>query len=327
MITKEYYGEYEGRPVELYTVKSASGMTAQISTLGATLVSLRVPDRGGRLTDAVLGYDTLDGFLKGSSYLNVTVGRFANRIRNASFSLSGTEYKLFANHKGHSLHGGQGFNRRIWDAEVRGDRLALTYLSPDGEAGYPGDLKTTVFFGIEDGCALRIEYLAVPDRETVCNLTNHAYFNFLEGRRDVLSHELYINADRISLTDEASIPVGEKCVAGTPYDFRTPRKIGEAIYDNNYILNGGEGPAATLYEKTSGIFMELFTDRPCVQLYTSVALKNPEGRKGGFYGKGCAVCLETQLEPNCPNKEGYTDHIISPEKPFRSATVYRFSVK
>lgn len=326
MITKEFYGEYEGRPIDIYTV-SKGGMTARISTLGATLVSLAVPDRTGKPTDVVLGYDTLDGFLKSSSYLNVTVGRFANRIRNASFTLGGKEYKLITNLKGHSLHGGQGFHRRVWNAEIRGDKLALTYFSPDGEAGYPGNLETTVLFGITDDRGLRIEYLAVPDRETVCNLTNHAYFNFLEGRRDVLSHELYINADRISLTDETSIPIGEKSVAGTPYDFRTPRKIGESIYDNNYILNGGDGPAATLYEETGGIFMEVFTDRPCMQLYTSVALKNQEGRKGGVYGKGCAVCLETQLEPNCANKEGYTGHIISPEKPFRSVTVYRFSVK
>lgn len=331
MILKERFGAMpDGRSVEAYTIKNSSGTAVKALSLGATLVSLNVPDRSGKLRDVLLGYDTVEGYLTGDNHLGGTVGRFANRIAKGRFTLDGKQYQVTVNDGENSLHGGSGIDFKLWDVKEDGaDALVMTYRSPDGEDGYPGNMTVTLRLSLSEDNALTFEYAATTDAPTLCNLTNHAYFNLNGLKRDVLEHEMWLNSDIYTETDSALIPVKDVPVDGTEYDFRTPRKIGKAIYDTNFYLRGGDGAQATVYDPESGVFMELFTDAPALQVYNSVTLPEQADKGGKRHGVGDGLCLETQLPPDAPNRESCKNYpfVLRPGEVWKSRTTYRFSVK
>lgn len=334
----------DGTAVQLFTLKNSKGMIAGVISLGATLVSLTVPDRNGTMEDVILGFDRLDGYLQNKAYLGVIVGRYANRIGGARFSLDGKEYRVGANERTNMLHGGfRGFNSYVWKVtEENNSTVRMTHHSPDGDEGFPGAVDASVRYTLTDTNELRIEYSATTDKPTVINLTNHAYFN-LAGQKggDVLSHEMTIHADAYTPVDSALIPTGELAsVQGTPFDFRSPHKIGERIdapheqlklgggYDHNWVLNqrSGLSLAAVTSEGTSGRVMETWTTEPGVQLYTgnfldaSIVCKGnrPAQRRGAF-------CLETQHYPDSPNKPTFPSTVLRPGATYTSTTAYRFA--
>ena len=336
-----------GTPVTLYTLTNASGMQAKISTFGGAVVSLTAPDRDGNYADVVHGYDDLAGYERDSNYFGALIGRYGNRIGGAAFTLDGTAYTLPKNDSSNSLHGGpNGFNKQVWSAEeVPGQEAAvkLSYLSADGEAGYPGNLQVTVTYTLTNDDALRIDYEATTDKKTVVNLTNHSYFN-LAGTGDILNHELMIAADRFTPVDRGLIPTGElRPVEGTPFDFTTATAIGARInaddeqinfgggYDHNWVLNSGGGSlalAATLYDPASGRFMEVETTEPGIQFYSGNFLNGrATGKNGVAYAKRSALCLETQHFPDSPNKPDFPSTVLNPGDTYRTTTVYRFSAK
>jgi len=329
MITTQTFGNLsDGREVKLYTLKNTSGAYVKISTLGATIVSLCMPDRHGKLTDVVLGYDTLEEYLQNDGYLGATVGRYCNRIGGSRFTLKGKEYHLTVNDGKNSLHGGVGFSSKIWDAEaVEENAITFSCQSPDGEDGYPAGMTAKVTFTLTEDNALRLAYWATADGDTVCNLTNHAYFNLHGGEKTVLSHKLFLAAGEYTDTDAELIPVGDVSVAGTQFDFRAPKTIAEPVYDNNFVLASGDGVKASVYEEDTGIFMEMFTDLPGVQVYTSAMLTDRKGKNGVKYGKGQGICLETQCPPDGPNRFPEGKFYLSKGEVWQSETVYRFSVK
>lgn len=326
MITKKAFG----LGATLYTLSNGCGMQADVTDYGATLVSLRVPGRE-KTVDAVLGYENAEGYRDGDNYLGATVSRYGNRIAESRFTLNGREYRVNANEGRHCLHGGSDYHLRLWDTEIRGEKLVFRMVSPDGDFGFPGELKMQVTYWLDAENGLHLAYEVQSDRETVCNLTNHTYFNLNGNRRDVLDHELYLNAESYTQTDAELIPVGNVPVAGTEFDFRTPRKIGRAIYDHSFNLSGGGSAQARLYDAESGVEMAMFTDRPAVQVYDSVSLPVQPGKHGTMHGIGAGIALETQVSPNALNRrECETDRplfTVSPERPWRSETVYRFSVR
>ena len=328
MITKELFGYVDGKQADLYTLKNENGMTVKVSTYGGILVSVIVPDKDGGFRDVVLGYDTLEEYVQNDGYLSATVGRFANRIALGKFTLNEKEYQVTVNNGRNSLHGGTGFSSKIWDAKVMGEVLELTYVSPDGEDGYPGTMTAKVRFTVDNTNCLHIVYDATCYADTICNLTNHAYFNLHGGTKPMLSHQLWLNAEQYTATDEELIPTGDVPVEGTAYDFRTPRAVGEAIYDNNFVLqNNACGPQASVYEKESGIYMVMFTDLPDVQVYSSTMLTDRQGKNGCRYGLGYGLCLETQLPPYAPNRPGTEGWLLKAGERWKSETVYQFSVK
>ena len=313
-----------GKEIEKFILKSQD-TTAVILSYGAVIQSLIYKG-----VDTVLGYDTVEGYINNSTYQGSVVGRYVGRIKHGKFTHNGVEYQLALNANGkHHTHGGFiGFNRKVWDAKVLGEVLELTYVSPDGEDGYPGTMTAKVRFTVDNTNCLHIVYDATSDADTICNLTNHAYFNLHGGTKPMLSHQLWINAEQYTATDEELIPTGDVPVEGTAYDFRTPRAVGEAIYDNNFVLqNTACGPQATVYEKESGIYMVMFTDLPDVQVYSSTMLTDRQGKNGGRYGLGYGLCLETQLPPNCPNREETGRWLLKAGERWTSETVYQFSVK
>src|SRR5882672_5033829 len=290
-LKKEDFGRTkDGQSVEIYTLTNANGVEARITTYGGIVVSLKTPDRAGKMDDIVLGFDSLDEYLKGHPFFGALAGRYANRIAKGRFTLHGLEYKLAVNNGENHLHGGiKGFDKVVWNAKPRkvanGAALELTYLSKDGEEGYPGNLSVKVVYTLTNANALKIDYSATTDKDTIVNLTHHSYFNLAgQGNGDILNHQLMINADRFTPTDAGSIPTGElRSVQGTPFDFRQPTAIGARInqddeqlklgkgYDHNYVLNGPTGTmrkAAQVFESTSGRTMEVWTTEPGVQLYT-----------------------------------------------------------
>ena len=280
-----------GEAVDLYTLSNGKGMEATVSTYGGVVVSLKVPDRAGTQGDVVLGFDNFDGYLKASPYFGAIIGRYGNRIAHAKFSLDGVAYTLAENNGDNSLHGGKrGFDKRIWAAAKSGPQsVELTYLSKDGEEGYPGNLSATVTYTVTDKNELRIDYSATTDKDTVVNLTNHSYFNLAgQGEGDVLQHAVAIYADRFTPVDKTLIPTGElRNVEGTPFDFRQPHAIGERInsndeqltlaggYDHNFVLNrtgSGLELAARVREPKTGRVLEVLTTEPGVQFYTANSL-------------------------------------------------------
>lgn len=337
----------DGKTVEIYTLKNANGLTAKVMTYGATLVAMDVPDKAGQIADVALGFTNLDSYIKGSPYFGATVGRYANRIANGKFTIDGHDYKLAVNDGPNSLHGGlKGFDKVIWTGhEVQstlGPAVRFEYLSPDGEEGYPGNLKVVVVYTLTNDNELRIDYGAVTDKPTVVNLTNHTYWNLGgEGNGTILDEKLQILATQYNPVDDTSIPTGEfKNVEGTPMDFLQPHKIGERIaqapngngYDHNYVLRksrpGSLDLAAVLWDEQSGRIMQVFTTQPGVQLYTGNyldgTLSGPSGRK---YVKNGAVCLETQHFPDSPNHPNFPSTVLRPGEKFSSTTVYRFLVQ
>jgi aldose 1-epimerase len=337
------------QPPSVFTLTNARGMEARITNFGGILMSLKVPDRQGRMEDVVLGFDTPEEYRdKEHPYFGALIGRYANRIANAQFTLNGQTYKLAANNNGNSLHGGNaGFDKKVWQASQKGNRLTLTLVSPDGEEGYPGALTVTAVYELTEDNELRLTLTAKTTKPTVVNLTNHTYFN-LGGpsRRDILGHDLRIFASRFTPVNEKLIPTGElRSVTGTPFDFRDPIRIGERIddasdeqirfglgYDHNYVLDrvtkDGLDPAAQAHDPISGRTLLVLTSQPAVQLYTGNFLDGTIKGKGGVvYGKRKAFCLETQHYPDSPNQAAFPTTVLKPGQTYRHTTVYRFSTK
>lgn len=340
-----------GEPVELFTLTNGCGMEVRLITYGGIVVSVKVPDRWGELADVTLGYDSLEGYLVDRMSVGALIGRCANRIANGRFTLDGTEYQLSTNIGEDHLHGGvRGFNKVLWSAEpleaADAAGVALRYVSPAGEEGYPGTLDVRVACTLTRGNELVFDYRATTDRATPVNLTQHSYFNLGgEGVRDILDHELTINARYFTPMSSRLIPTGEiRAVAGTPFDFTTPHAIGERIdaddeqlryglgYDHNFVLDReGEGDeaafAARLHEPLSGRTLEIYTTEPGIQLYSGNELGgNTPGAEGPRFRPRGAVALETQHFPDAPNEPHFPSTILRPGEEYRSRTVYRFSV-
>lgn len=331
----------DGTGVKLFTLTNASGLVAKISDYGTIITQLHVPDRAGKSADVVLGFDNLEQYLKGHPYFGCTVGRVANRIAKGRFSLDGKTYTLAINNGPNHLHGGlKGFDKAVWKAEPQtGAAVKFTYISADGEEGYPGKVDLTVRMELTDRNELRIDYSAVTDKPTPINLTNHSYFN-LAGDGDVLRHELLIAADRYTPKDENSIPTGEIApVRGTPMDFTQPHPIGERFdqlkeqpvgYDHNFVLNSGGKDlalAAKVYEPKSGRVLEVSTTEPGVQLYTSNYLDGTlTGKRGVVYRQHSAFCLETQHFPDSVNHPQFPSVILRPGQTYHQTTVHRFTI-
>lgn len=335
----------DGTPVTLYTLTNAHGLEATIINLGGILVSLKTPDRTGKMGDVVLGFDTLEPYFTNGPHFGALIGRYGNRIGLAKFSLDGKEYTLAKNNGENTLHGGTvGFHKKVWTAKPvtrkDGQALELTYVSKDMEEGFPGTLTSTVVYTLTDANELRIEYSAKTDKPTIVNLTNHSYFN-LAGTGDILKHEMMLAADRFTPVDAGLIPTGElKPVEGTPFDFRKPTAIGARIdaaddqikkgggYDHNWVLNGKAGTmhlAARVSEPTSGRTMEVTTTEPGVQFYTGNFLDGTlKGKGGTVYQRRAGFCLETQHFPDSPNKASFPSTVLRPGATYSTTTVYKF---
>jgi len=345
-ITKETFGKMpDGQEITLYTLTNPNGIKAKIMNYGATLVSLETPDRDGKVTDITLGFDTLDGYLTEHPYFGVIVGRYANRIGKGRFMLDGVEYKLATNNGPNHLHGGiKGFDKVVWkvdDVKANDDTAAvkLSYLSKNGEEGYPGNLTCSVIYTLTKDNKLRIDYEAKTDKTTVVNMTNHAYWNLAgQGSGDILGHELMLNADKYTPVDEGLIPTGEiKDVKDSPMDFTKPMTIGSRIdqvtggYDHNYVLNSGGGKlalAARVYEPTTGRVMEIYTTEPGIQFYSGNFLDGSiTGKSGKVYKKHYGFCLETQHFPDSPNKPKFPSVVLKPGEKYTTVTVHKFSTK
>ncbi|HMN47260.1 MAG TPA: aldose epimerase family protein [Povalibacter sp.] len=339
----------DGTAVEAFTLTNGAGMTVKAINYGAIITSITVPDRNGRIDDVVLGFDSLDEYLKGTAYFGAVIGRYGNRIGGAQFALDGNTYKLAANNGPNSLHGGlKGFDKVVWQAQTfeRDGNIGVsfTYTSADGEEGFPGTLQTQVTYTLTPKNEIAIDYRATTDKPTVVNLTQHSYFNLGgDGSGDVLTHELTVDADRYSNVDENLIPLGDPVtVQGTPFDFRTATAIGARIdaddeqihlgggYDHNYAINRA-GPglvrAARVVEPKSGRTMEVFTTEPGVQFYTANHLDGVRGKSGHVYNKRNAFCLETQHYPDSPNKPSFPSTTLRPGETYESRTVYAFGVQ
>jgi aldose 1-epimerase len=344
-IVKTAYGQTkDGVAVDLYTITNAAGASVSISTYGGTVTALKVKDKAGNFGDVVLGFDTLDGYLGEHPYFGALIGRYANRIAKGKFVLNGKTYTLAVNNGPNALHGGiKGFSRQVWSAaEVGDDAIELTYVSKDGEEGYPGTLTAVVRYTLTPANELRIDYTATTDADTVANLTNHSYFN-LAGSEDNLSHTVEIYADRFTPVDAGLIPTGElRPVKDTPFDFTTPHAVGERIdaadeqiklgggYDHNWVFTKHDGQlnlVAKVSEPTSGRVMEVLTTEPGVQFYTGNFLNGSVKGKGGrVYNKRAALCLETQRFPDSPNKPQFPTSVIKAGETRKSTTVFRFGV-
>ncbi|HEY6953083.1 MAG TPA: aldose epimerase family protein [Bacteroidota bacterium] len=350
---KQLFGKTpDGTEVYVYTLKNSNGMEARIMTYGGIVLSLKVPDKNGSPGDVVLGCDSLSQYFPNNPYFGALIGRYGNRIGHAKFKLHGIEYSLAANNGANSLHGGlRGFDKVVWTVREEdckaGKALALTYVSKDGEEGYPGTLSVEVVYALTDSNELRIDYSATTDKPTVLNLTHHSYFNLAgAGHGDILGHELFINADRFTPIDATLIPTGElKPVKGTPLDFTRPTLIGARIndkdeqlkfgigYDHNWVLNKNNNNdelslAARVYEKSTGRTMEVYTTQPGIQFYSGNFLDGTIMGKGGTkYAKRFGFCLETQHFPDSPNKANFPSTELDPGKTFSSTTIYKFSVR
>ena len=350
--TKKSFGKTpDGQPVDLYVFTNKSGAEASITNYGGALVSLKMPDRNGKVADILLGYDNADGYAADKSYFGALVGRYGNRIGHAQFVLDGKTYTLAKNNGDNTLHGGvKGFNKALWTAKTLpakdGQSLELSYLSKDGEEGFPGNLKVSVIYTLTDTNALRIVYTATTDKQTVLNLTSHGYFNLAgQGSGDILGHLLTIQADQFTPVDSGLIPTGElRDVMDTPFDFRKPTAIGARIdqpdeqlklgggYDHNFVLrmpmDKGEYLAARLLEPTSGRVMEVWTTEPGIQFYTGNFLDGKTVGKGGIaYPKRSAFCLETQHFPDSPNQPKFPSVVLNPGARYHTVTTYKFSVE
>jgi aldose 1-epimerase len=347
-VTKQSYGTtLKGEPVDLFTLKNKNGVEIAITNYGGIITSLKVPDAKGAFGDIVLGFDDLGGYLKPNPYFGAIIGRYGNRIAGGKFTLDGKTYSLDINNGPNSLHGGnEGFDKRVWTAkefEKPGEvGVELTYLSKDGEGGYPGNLQVTVHYILTDANALKIHYKATTDKDTVVNLTNHSYFNLKgAGNGDILDHELALNAAKFMPTNKDLIPTGElRPVKGTPFDFLTPHVIGSRIhddyeqlklaggYDHNFVIQNDD-PGMVLSAKasdpTSGRTLEVWTTEPGVQFYTGNFLDGTViGRGGKVYKKNYGFCLETQHYPDSPNHPDFPSTVLKPSQQYESTTVWKF---
>jgi len=344
-ISRSFFGKTnDGKEVSLFTLKNKKGITVGITNYGGIITTLSTPDKAGKMADIVLGYDNLNQYFdKGDPYFGALVGRYANRIAKASFKLDGATYKLAANDHTNTLHGGlKGFDKVVWDAAEIKDLdsvgLSLKYLSPDGEEGFPGTLRTTVKYVLTND-DFKIDYSATTDKATVLNLTNHSYFNLSGGaQNDILGHELTLYATKYTPVTKDLIPTGQLSpVASTPMDFTHAHKIGDALakveggYDHNYVLDHKAGhldQAAVVYDPSSGRVMTILTTQPGIQFYSGNFLDGSQkGKQGVFYTKHYALALETQHFPDSPNQPSFPSVVLKPGETYHEQTVYRFSVK
>jgi aldose 1-epimerase len=342
--SKAFQKNINGKETALFILKNKNDAQAEFTSYGARLVSLWIP-AGSSKVDVVLGHDSVGGYAKpGESYFGCTIGRYGNRIAKAKFKLDGKDYTLDANNGPNSLHGGsQGFHTKVWDAAQKDSQsITFSYVSPDGDAGYPGALTVKVTYTLTDENALQIDYEATTDAKTVLNLTNHAYFNLNgAGSGTINDHELTINADNITPVDATLIPTGKLMkVEGTPFDFRKPAVIGSHIdttndqvkkgggFDHNFVLNGADGKvnkAVTVKGNTSGITMEVWTDQPGMQFYGGNFLNGSEIGKGGkAYGHRTGFCLEAQHYPDSPNQPSFPTTELKPGETYKQTTIYKF---
>ncbi len=348
-VTSKPFGKMpDGTPVQIYTLTDGP-YEARISAYGGIVVSLRVPDRNGKQADVVLGFDDLDGYVKnnndpkGGAFFGAIIGRYANRIAHGTFTLDGHKYSLPLNNGENSLHGGpHGFNNVVWKAKAIANGVELHYLSKDGEAGYPGNLSTTVRYTLVKG-ELKIEYSATTDKDTVVNLTNHSYFN-LSGKEDVLDHELILHSSRFTPINAGLIPTGElKPVDNTPFDFRKATAVGARInddneqlhlahgYDHNWVLDNKSrklAEAAEVYDPNSGRVLKVLTDQPGIQFYSGNFLDGSiKGKGGKAYQQHAALCLETEHFPDSPNHPDFPTTELKPGQRYHTVTIYSFSTR
>lgn len=356
-ITQSDFGTLpDGQTATLYTLTNAKGAVAKITNYGGIVTELWMPDKNGKLGDIVLGFDSVDGYLSDAykasgPYFGALIGRYGNRIGQGKFVLDGTTYALAANNGENHLHGGlKGFDKVLWKAEPVQSKdsvgLKLHYRSRDMEEGYPGTLDVTVVYTLTNANELRIDYTATTDKATVCNLTNHSYFNLAgQGSGNILSHELMLNADHYTPVDAGLITTGEILkVKGTPMDFTRPTKIGDRIdadfdqlqygqgYDHNWVLNkhhvGEMTLAARVSEQNSGRVMEIWTTEPGVQFYAGNFLDGTlVGKEGKVYGHRYGFCLETQHFPDSPNKPQFPSTVLRPGETYKTTTLHKFSVR
>ncbi|MCE9555778.1 MAG: galactose mutarotase [Planctomycetes bacterium] len=353
-VTRETWGKADGQEVFLYTLTNKHGLEAKITNWGATVTELRVPDKDGKPDDIVLGFKTLDGYLKGDgkssnpAYFGGIIGRYCNRIGNASFKLEGKEHSLAANNGKNHLHGGKkGWDKLVWKSEpakaADGAAVRFTLTSPDGDEGYPGKVDAAVTYVLTDDNALRIEYEATTDKPTPLSLTNHSYFNLSgESSGSILDHEVELKSDRYAAFGDGGVPTGElKSVEGSPLDFRKATKVGQRIdqlkgepggYDHNYVLRDKKSdkpqPAASVYDPKSGRTLDIDTTEVGVQFYTGNYLDGSLASKSGTkYQQHAALCLEPQFFPDSPNKPDFPSPILKPGDTYRQVTVYRFGAR
>ncbi|OAV65632.1 Aldose 1-epimerase precursor [Bacteroidales bacterium Barb6XT] len=347
LLKSDFDAEANSKQTALYVLTNRNGAEACITNYGGRLVSLMVPDRDGKLTDVVLGYDNIGDYLASNGNYGALIGRFGNRIAQGKFTLDGQEYQLPQNNNGHCLHGGaDGYHVQLWEAnQTDAQTLELHYLSPDGEAGFPGNLDVRVLYELTDDNALSISYEATTDKPTVVNLTNHSYFN-LSGKAgtDVLDHLVSINADTYTAVDEYLIPTGEfSSVESSPMDLRQPVAVGEHIgdsfeqlvwgkgYDHNWVLNA-QGDmnvlAARVVSPVSGIVLEVYTNEPGIQFYASNAMSgHDKGKFGTVYPVRGGLCLETQHYPDSPNRNDFPSTVLRPGETYRSQCIYKLTVE
>jgi aldose 1-epimerase len=341
-VTTQNWGETDGKAVQLFTLTNKNGEEVKITNYGGIVTSWITRDKAGARSNIVIGFDSLEGYLRKPPYFGAIIGRYGNRIGKATFRLNDTTYKLAANNGANSLHGGEkGFDKVVWTATPSRDgspSLTLTYLSPDGEEGFPGNLKTTVTYTLTDENELKIEYNAETDKATPVNLTNHSYFNLTgDASKSILDHTLWVDANQYTPVDAGLIPTGKiATVKGTPFDFTTPTKIGQRIanvpggYDHNFVLNkkaGEEKLVAWLQDSLSGRKLEVFTTEPGLQFYSGNFLDGSlQNRDGNKIAQHNALCLETQHFPDSPNQPSFPSTILQPGEKYQTVTRYKVSV-
>ena len=351
-ISRALFGQMpDGTPVEIFTLRNRQGMEARITNYGGIVTSLKTPDRDGRFADVVLGFDDFAGYLKNDPYFGALIGRYGNRIAHGQFSLNGDTHRLALNNGANTLHGGhKGFDKVVWGVAFAGvddkePKLVLNYLSADGEEGYPGNLSVQTTYTLTRDNALQIDFSAQTDKRTVCNLTQHSYFN-LAGLGDVLRHVVYINADAFTPVDVGLIPTGElRNVAGTVFDFRTPMPIGARIhhddeqlrlgrgYDHNFVLNKMNGDpvelslAARVHEPAGGRTLEVWATAPATQFYTGNFLAGTTGKGGRVHQARDGFCFEPQHFPDSPNRPEFPSAELKPGETYRHTIIYKFGAE
>lgn len=346
-----FRGTFKGKQTALFTLRNKNGLVAQVTNFGAKIVSIFVPDARDKFSDIVLGYDTIDEYINGVPYFGAICGRYANRIDKGKFIIDGREYQLPVNNGPNSLHGGpEGFFNQMFEGgaiekNAEGESVSMTYLSKDGEEGYPGNLTLKVTYTLTEENDLRLDYEASTDKTTHVNICSHSFFNLAgEGNGDILHHEMKINAKAFTPVSDSLIPIGEiRPVKGTPMDFTNTTIIGKHIdeaydqltfgkgYDHNWVLDKKEGEvglAAEYYDPASGRLMQVYTSQPGVQLYTGNWLDGTAKGKGGKpYGFRSALCLETQNFPDSPNKPEFPSTLLKPGRVYKHTCIHKFSTR
>jgi aldose 1-epimerase len=347
MVKQENYGVHQGKEVYILTLTNNAGNVIKLTNFGAKINWIEVPDKTGKKDNVTFGYDTFEGTIKGDMSFGSIVGRYANRIAKGKFILDGVEYNTPINNGPNTLHGGpKGWHSVVWNTEVlkksKVPAVKFTYRSPDMEEGFPGSVNAEVVYTWTDNNEIIIDYTCSTDKKTVVNVTNHAYFNLRgAGNGDILDHELVIKAAAFTPVDSVMIPTGEiRPVAGTPFDFNSPHKVGERIgenyqqlilgrgYDHNFVLDNKENVDATVYEPVSGRLLEVITDQPGMQLYTGNFLDGTKiGHGGRPFNFRSGLCLESGHYPDSPNHPEFPTTVLNPGDTFKTQTIYRFSVK